>query len=161
MYRTTQKGFPMFSMSGTLVSRFPGCVEIQIFACVFKKEINKKTQPSILRLYKACHTSLVAVCVCVAFASAHLCACVPVDGPGGHVVRDVRRVCAPVPAGQLFGLQAEVPQRRGARAPRHPVEAEMARFNAVLRSGQLPGRLRALCGCGEERGETRAEYTGL
>ncbi|TNN27533.1 hypothetical protein EYF80_062321 [Liparis tanakae] len=76
-----------------------------------------------------------------------------------HVVRDVGRVRAPVPARQLSGLQGEVAQRRGARAPRHPVEAEVARLDAVLRGGQLPGRLRALCGREEEtgRGEMRAE----
>lgn len=38
------------------------------------------------------------------------------------------------------------------------MEADTARFNSVLRYRQLPGRLGALCGCGEEgeRGETKA-----
>lgn len=50
-------------------------------------------------------------CVCVCDI---MCTCVPVNGPGGHVVRDVSGVLVPVPAGQLFDLQSEVPQRGGA-----------------------------------------------
>lgn len=97
--------------------------------------------------------------MCV-YVTVHMSTCVPVNGPGGHVVRDVSGVCVPVPAGQLFDLQSEVPQWGGPCATRHPVEAEMARFNPVLRNSQLPGWLGTLCGCGEDGELGRGEMIG-
>lgn len=85
---------------------------------------------------------------------------VPVNGPAGHIVRDVRGVCGPVPAGQLFDLQSEVPQRGGARAAGPPVEAQPASFHPVLRDRQLPGGLRTLCGRGAERRQGTTRVSG-
>lgn len=82
------------------------------------------------------------MCVCVPL---NVVAGVPLSGPDGDVVGDVGRVCVPLPGGQLFDLQGEVPQRGRARAARHPVDAHPPRLHGVLRDGQLPGRLRALC----------------
>lgn len=78
---------------------------------------------------------------------------VPVSDPGGHVVGDVSGVYVPVSGGQLFDLEGEIPQGGRARATCHPVEADTARFNAVLGNGQLPGWLGPLCG---EKGRGRA-----
>lgn len=88
------------------------------------------------------HLQLAAMCVCVPL---RVVAGVPLSGPDGDVVGDVGRVCVPLPGGQLFDLQGEVPQRGRARAARHPVDAHPPRLHSVLRDGQLPGRLRALC----------------
>ncbi len=85
-------------------------------------------------------------CVC---GTVHVCLYVPVNSPGGHVVRNVSSVCLPVSVGQLFDLHGEVPQWGGAWATCHPVEAEAARFNSILRSGQFPGWLWTLYGFGK------------
>lgn len=99
-----------------------------------------RKQSIVIQNLLHCHETS-RLCVCV-----YMCTWVPVNGPGGYVVRDVSGVCAPVPVRQLFDLQGEVPQRGGARATRHPVEVKAARFNSVLRRRQLPGWLGTLCG---------------
>lgn len=54
------------------------------------------------------------ICKCKVFMTIHMCTYIPVNGPGGDIVRDVWDVYVPVPAGELFDLQSEVPQGGGA-----------------------------------------------